>query len=77
MPDNDTQNLQESLSHHEQQITDLSEMVTAQWHEIDRMKKQIQKLNDKLNAAQESMQDGGDKAMSVTEMAARDKPPHY
>ena len=69
--------MQETMSHHEQQITDLSEMVTAQWHEIDRLKTMIEKLNEKLSMVEDSVQEGGGKALSVSEMAARNKPPHY
>ena len=77
MSDEQINTMQESVMHHERQINDLSEMVTAQWHEIDRLKKTIEKLNEKLSMVEDSVQEGGGKAMSVTEMAAQNKPPHY
>jgi len=77
MSDEQINTMQESVMHHERQINDLSEMVTAQWHEIDRLKKTIEKLNEKLSMVEDSVQEGGGKAMSVAEMAAQNKPPHY
>ena len=77
MSDEQINTMQESVMHHERQINDLSEMVTAQWHEIDHLKKTIEKLNEKLSMVEDSVQEGGGKAMSVTEMAAQNKPPHY
>ena len=66
------------LAHHESQIHDLSEMVGAQWKEIEAMKRRLDKAQAKLDdfeaGSREAAQDAG---LSVSEIAARDKPPHY
>lgn len=69
--------LEASLAHHEQQIQDLSDMVNQQWKEIDRLKSALIKANDKIEEIQNSGDKSSDKPMSVSEMAAAEKPPHY
>jgi len=70
MPDNkyekEIQNLQETVAHQEQQINDLSDMLVAQSHEIDALKKELLKLQGKI----ENFSDD-------TSQAADQKPPHY
>lgn len=67
-----------TLAHHEQQITDLSEMINAQWQQIEMLKRQLAKAQDKLTLLEAGAGDGtDDSALSVTEIALRDKPPHY
>ena len=70
MPDNShenvIQNLQETVTHQEQQINDLSDMIIAQGRAIESLNKEILKLQGKL----ERMDDG-------SEQAANQKPPHY
>jgi len=66
MSEQDIQNLQETVAHQEQQITDLSDMLVAQSHEIDALKKELLKIQGKM----EQMDEGG-------EQAADQKPPHY
>ena len=65
MNEKDIQNLQETVAHQEQQINDLSDMLIAQGHAIDTLKKEIAKLQGKL----EQMDEDGP--------AADQKPPHY
>ncbi|MFK7839561.1 MAG: SlyX family protein [Bdellovibrionales bacterium] len=69
MPDNkyehDIQNLQETVAHQDQQINDLSDMIIAQGSAIDALKKEVNKLQGKL----EQM---GDDAPEADQ-----KPPHY
>lgn len=72
--DNRLDDLEMALAHQEQQIQDMSEMITAQWKEIDRLKARISRLEGKSEDAQ---QDSGEKSLSATDIAARDKPPHY
>lgn len=55
-----------TLAHQEQTITELNDVVTAQWKEIERLKKSL----DKTLAKIEQLQDG-------EEIAADQKPPHY
>ena len=67
-------NLETTLAHQEQQMQDMSEMITAQWKEIDRLKSRISRLEGKV----EDAQDGNDeKSLSATDVAAMNKPPHY
>lgn len=62
----DIQNLQETVAHQEQQINDLSDMIIAQGQAIDAFKKEILKLQGKM----EQINEGG-------EQVADQKPPHY
>ena len=68
--------LEATVAHQERQILDLSEMITAQWKEIDILKLRVKKAQDRLgeiSPSGESERDG----LSVSEIAALDKPPHY
>lgn len=64
-----------TLAHQEQQIQDLSDIVSMQRKEIDILTRRLEKTQNKLL----DLQDAGsaEKALSVTEQAMRDKPPHY
>jgi len=66
MSNQDIQNLQETIAHQEQQINDLSDMIIAQGHAIGDLKKEVLKLQGKM----EQMDEG-------SEQAADQKPPHY
>ena len=46
--------IEETLAHQEQQINDLSDMLIAQGREIDMLKKQVSKLEGKI----ENIEDG-------------------
>lgn len=61
----DIQNLQETVAHQEQQINDLSDMIIRQGHEINALRKEISKLQGKV----ENIEEGAP--------AADQKPPHY
>ncbi len=63
------------LAHQEQQIQDLSDVVGAQRKEIDMLTRRLEKTQAKLLDLQDA--GGEEKALSVTEQALRDKPPHY
>ena len=71
--------IEETLAHQEQQIQDLSDMVIRQGDEIVLLNKHILKLNDKIGMMEESASNGGaeGEGLSVSEMAAMNKPPHY
>lgn len=71
--------VEELLAHHEQKIDDLSDVVQRQWDEIDILKKRSAGLQARIGELEDSAKDGGgdDKGLSVTEIAARNKPPHY
>lgn len=72
--------LETMLTHQEQQINDLNEVVKSQWREIETLKARLDRTQNKLVALQDDVElavskDG--KSMTVTEMAAAEKPPHY
>lgn len=69
--------IEESLTHHERQIQDLSDMVARQWQDIDLLKKTVTVLQQKIAAAAQGAGDTGGDKLSVSEQALRDKPPHY
>ena len=69
------ENIEITLAHHERQIGELSEIINAQWKEIDRLKRHIAKTEAKLVEYMDSA--GEDAALTPGEIAARDKPPHY
>lgn len=66
--------IETTLAHHERQIAELSEVIASQWKEIDRLKRHIMNTEAKIEAL-ESAKD--ETALTPTEIAARDKPPHY
>jgi uncharacterized coiled-coil protein SlyX len=63
--------LEELLTHQEQQISTLSQMVARQWDEIDLLKKRMKKLQEDVADVSET------EMLSPAEQSARDKPPHY
>ncbi len=69
--------IEETLAHQEKQIQDLSDTVSRQWEEIDLLKKHLEKLQDKIDQVGNSASGENPETLSVTEQAARDKPPHY
>lgn len=73
----DIHTLEEIVQHQERQIQDLSDMVAAQWQDIDKLKKSVVMLQQKLVTMTQDQMDGQSDPMSVTEIALRDKPPHY
>ncbi|MFP4314560.1 MAG: SlyX family protein [Alphaproteobacteria bacterium] len=73
------QNLEETLSHQDRQIADLSEMLILQGREISRLGLEIRRLSAKIEAAEESASNGeqDSDALSPTDFAAQNKPPHW
>ncbi|WP_321395419.1 SlyX family protein [Emcibacter sp.] len=69
-PEDKLTGLEIKLAHQDQQIHDLSDMVTRQWHEIDRLKKALQKTESRLSLLEEDDSDTGN-------APAYEKPPHY
>ncbi len=67
--------LEEQLAYHDKSIEELSEMVTRQWQEIDRLKKLVGSLQDKVSELEDGADEDG--SQSATEFAAANKPPHY
>jgi uncharacterized coiled-coil protein SlyX len=71
------QTLEETLTHQDQQITDLSEMLILQGREITKLHKEIAKLNGKLEATGNHSGHGEGEPLSGADFAAQNKPPHY
>ena len=72
------QRIEETLTYQDKQIQDLSDMILAQGKDITALKKHIRTLEDNIRELEED-RDGqeGDEGLSVSDIAARDKPPHY
>lgn len=77
MNDKEFQDIQVLLAHHERQIQDLSDIVTAQADEIAMLKARLERTNRKLLEVELSAADGEKEPLSVAAQALRDKPPHY
>jgi SlyX protein len=56
------------LAHQERAIEDLNETITAQWKEIDRLKREVERLGDRLASAEQTI--GAD-------AADEPPPPHW
>ena len=63
-----------ALSHHEQQITEMSDVITDQWKMIDALKRKLDKVMAKM---EHSAQGDGGEALDGIERARQDIPPHY
>ncbi|MCB1651126.1 MAG: SlyX family protein [Alphaproteobacteria bacterium] len=68
--------IESTLAHHEQSLQDLSDLVQVQWKEIERLKRHLERASDTIEDLQDRLE-SGDKPMSVSDIAARNKPPHY
>ncbi len=60
--------LERTISHQERQIQDLSDMVSQQWKEIDRLKKHLSRTEQRLEDLEDPAQGGG---------IVDERPPHY
>jgi len=47
--------LEMRLAHHERMIDDLNQTITAQWKDIDRLKREVDRLNDRLANAEAAL----------------------
>ena len=78
MTDETINGIETTLAHHEQQIEDLSEMIRLQWKEIDLLKRRLDNTQNLLSDLQSNPSDAEPgEPLSVTEIAAAEKPPHY
>lgn len=69
--------IEEHIAHQDQQIQDLSDMIIHQGKDIDRLKKHISKLESKIHVIEDSSAEGDNSGASISDVAAREKPPHY
>lgn len=65
-----------ALAHHDRQIEDLSEMISLQWKEIERLKFKLAEAYSKIDEMNAAGSEGKEPS-SVSEIAASEKPPHY
>jgi len=47
--------LEVRLAHQERMIEDLNQTITAQWKDIDRLKREIERLSDRLASAENAI----------------------
>jgi len=71
MTDQKFEDIETTLAFHDKTLAELSDMVNAQWLEIEKLKRQLSKANDKISELESSSGDhgGGDQANV--------RPPHY
>lgn len=78
MSDDKFTRLEIALAHQDRQIQDLHEMLNKQWKEIDILKLKLDKAQRQIIELNTSSQENdGAEPMTVTEIAAAEKPPHY
>ena len=77
----DTQRLERIemlLAHQEKQIEELSEMTAQQWTDIERLKRQVDMTQKRLNDMETNAKDAkSEVGLSSIEVATLNKPPHY
>lgn len=70
--------LEIALAHQESQIQDLHEMIHKQWKEIDILKLRLDKAQRQIVELNTTSSDTDPaEPLSVAEIAAAEKPPHY
>lgn len=70
--------LETALAHHEQQITEMNEVITDQWKMIDALKRRLDKALVKIEQIEEGADDGGQgEALSGIDFARQNTPPHF
>jgi SlyX protein len=47
--------LETRIAHHERMIEDLNQTITEQWKDIDRLKREVERLSDRLASAEASI----------------------
>lgn len=51
--------LETRIAHHERMIDDLNQTITAQWKDIDRLKREIERLGDRVASAEAAIGPNG------------------
>ncbi|MCB9988699.1 MAG: SlyX family protein [Rhodospirillales bacterium] len=69
--------IETQIAHQDQQIQELNAVITEQWKVIDALKAKLLRAEDKLEELRYRSETGDGEGLSPTEIAARDKPPHY
>lgn len=66
-----------TLAHQEQQITDLNAVISDQWAEIDALKSKLDKVLHKFETVENANDAGGGEPISLIDQARDNIPPHY
>lgn len=61
--------IQITLTHHDKTLTELSDVLNAQWREIENLKRQLNIANTKISELESNIGDGMD--------TSNVKPPHW
>ena len=69
--------IETQLAHQDQQIGELNAVITEQWRVIDALKRKLEETEDKIEDLRYRRESGEGEALSASETAARNKPPHY
>ncbi|MCK5374529.1 MAG: SlyX family protein [Alphaproteobacteria bacterium] len=64
------------MAHHDQQIAEISEIITDQWKLIEGLKSRLSRLGDKIEQM-ECNREQDDSFLSPIEKVRNEKPPHY
>ncbi|AEP08734.1 SlyX family protein [Micavibrio aeruginosavorus] len=75
--DSKIEELQIAMAHQDRQIADLNDMITRQWGEIDRLRRDLNMALGRVKALEAATPDGEREGLSSIEQAALDIPPHY
>ena len=59
--------LEERLAHQDRAIEEMSALIADQWREIERLKRQLQSMDDQMAAVEQMARSGG----------TEPPPPHY
>jgi SlyX protein len=68
--------IETQLAHQDRQIADLSDIVLRQGREIETLQAKLRLAEERLSDVSQSLETS-EQSLSATEIAARDKPPHY
>lgn len=71
-------NMEIMLAHQDRQIQELNDLVAKQWEEIDALKIYVRATKSKLDELENNIGEAGDdNGLSVSDVAEKNKPPHY
>ena len=76
MSDERLEKIEIAMAHQGQLLQELSDAALEQAREIARLKRELGRAQDKIEEI-EAGNGEDDKGLSPSEIAARDKPPHY
>lgn len=77
MSDERLNSLEMTIAHLEQKLDELSDVVAEQDQTITALKAKLKITYSKVEEMEERARESEDKDLSPSEIAERDKPPHY